>query len=936
MRSRFTAFSFAGVLAVTSLVAGVARSGAQASSPSGLRVLRASAGPELPVHSHVLGAVSSSEAIRVDVTLKLPDPAAVTAFIASLSDRSSADFHHFLRPGQFGQLFGPPLSEVASVDAVLRSDGLKPGQVTSDHLSIPVTAPARVIERAFHIRLLRYRLPGGRTAWTTSSAPSISAVVADDVEGVVGLGNLDQPRNMLARSDRTRVGHSALPMASHQGSAAQEPCSQASAAAIGDGLTADQLAAQYDMTPLYSLDDFGQGVNVALVEFESEPTVTADVAAYQACYGTDATVNYISVDSGPEGVASDPTGLETALDIEDVIGLAPEASVDVYQGPFDTDQEALDMYGAIINADTDQIISTSWGECELDSDSSLIESEQPLFEQAAAQGQAVFAAAGDDGSTDCYSDVGTTNGATLAVDDPGSQPYVTDVGGTSLVGSSETVWNDSDASLGAGGGGVSSYWCMPSYQDQPTVAGIIGPDSTTDSTDCGTSTPYIREVPDVSADADPDSGYVVYNDGYWQSIGGTSGAAPLWAAAAALIDSSPFCSDYGAGDIGGLPEGLYTIASSNTSLYSLAFNDITTGNNDYLPSGYSAGLYPATTGYDMASGLGSMQLAHAGNFLPGLAAQVCFAYSTDLVTTSITDVSPNVGPSSGSTAVTITGSGFLPIAGADVLEVGSQRVTVSCSSTTECTGTLPPTAQGTVNLVMSVEDLTTSPLSESDEFTFVAGEPPVVKVTSPAQVFQLGKNLLVKYSASGDLPVASYDARYQVSTWDTGDLGQYVYPARWQATKATSESLAGLPGNEYCFAARAETSSGTVSQWSANRCTALPLGSGALALVTSGWTRHAAKGFYLGSYVETTNDGSELRLAGAMASRVELIVTECPKCGTVTVFLNGRTLKTVSTYARTTEHGVAVTLPSFSRRRATIVLRATSKEALIVEGIGID
>ena len=74
------------------------------------------------------------------------------------------------------------------------------------------------------------------------------------------------------------------------------------------------------------------------------------------------------------------------------------------------------------------------------------------------------------------------------------------------------------------------------------------------------------KVPDVSADADPDSGYVVYNDGFWQSIGGTSGAAPLWAAAAALIDSSPFCSDYDVGDVGGLPQGLYTVARSGPSL----------------------------------------------------------------------------------------------------------------------------------------------------------------------------------------------------------------------------------------------------------------------------------------------------------------------------------------------------------------------------------
>ena len=331
-----------------------------------------------------------------------------------------------------------------------------------------------------------------------------------------------------------------------------------------------------------------------------------------------------------------------------------------------------------------------------------------------------------------------------------------------------------------------------------------------------------------------------------------------------------------------------------------------------------------------------MQLAHGGNYLPGLAAQTCYSYATKLVTTSITNVSPNLGPSSTSTAVTITGSGFLPIAGADELEVGSQLVAVSCSSTTLCTGTLPPTEPGTVDLVMSVEDLATSPLGASDEFSFVADEPPVVKVTSPSQELQLATAVVVSYSASDALPVASYDVRYQVSAWDTGVLGQYNYPASWQAATAMSETLVGRPGNEYCFAVRARTSLGSVSQWSPNRCTTLPLGSVALVPVTSGWSRHASKGYYLGSYLETTNEGSELRLAGAMASEVELIVTKCPKCGTVEVFLNGRVDKTVSTYAQTTEHGVVVTLPTFSLCRATIVLKATSKETVIVEGIGID
>jgi hypothetical protein len=182
------------------------------------------------------------------------------------------------------------------------------------------------------------------------------------------------------------------------------------------------------------------------------------------------------------------------------------------------------------------------------------------------------------------------------------------------------------------------------------------------------------------------------------------------------------------GDAGVLPEGLYATADFGSFYYGLAFWDIKTGNNDYTPSGYSGDLYPATKGYDMASGLGSPYLAYSGNYYPGLAAQMCWEYGTKLTSTHITGVSPEEGPSSRSTSVTITGSGFLPIAGADQLEVGTKWITVSCTTTARCTGTLPATKPGTDNLVMSVEDMNLSPVTVHDRHTFVAA-PTVTKVT---------------------------------------------------------------------------------------------------------------------------------------------------------------------------------------------------------------
>jgi subtilase family serine protease len=508
------------------------------------------------------------------------------------------------------------------------------------------------------------------------------------------------------------------------------------------------------MTPLYALDDFGQGVHIALVEFE--PNLASDIDAYKACYKVHTTVNYIEVDGG-SGTGSGSG--EATLDIEDIIGLAPRATIDVYQGAASsTSSDILDVYSDILSAQADQIVSTGWGVCELDTvqsdgGSAFLSSEQNLFKQAATQGQIIFAASGDDGSTDCYGDTGTTNGTALSVDDPSSQPYVIGVGGTSMGSSTENVWNDSATSNGATGGGVSSLWCMPSYQTQTTtvgksaIAGVINPGSVKASSLAGTDCPagsYMREDPDVSADADPDTGYVVYwtpdqtgASGSWRGgDGGTSAAAPLWAAVAALVDASPFCRDYGSTDTsqsgietedatGLLYDTVYLIAAS--PYYSLAFYDVTHGDNFYTPSGGTHDLYAATKGYDLASGLGTPTVAYPGNFYPGLAALTCWVTSSSLTTTSITGITPDLGPASRSTRVTISGSGFLPIKGADMLKVGSKWITVSCRTSTRCTGTLPATKAGTDDLRMLVEDLTLNPISKSDQFTF-AGVPTVTRV----------------------------------------------------------------------------------------------------------------------------------------------------------------------------------------------------------------
>jgi hypothetical protein len=720
-----------------------------AAGPGPLVRLHADVPPPAPRGAVELGELNARSVLHLDVTLRMRDPAELASFIAAVSDRRSPFFHRFLRRGQFAARFGPTPAQVKAVEAALRSLGLSPGPISPDRLAIAVTAPAAAAERAFGTNLVRYRLPDGRVAFTSTSAPRLPVAAEPYVQGVLGLSDLYLPHSQLARAVQPAARGGRLPSRMRLTRAkGPQPCAAASSTAQENGsYTANQLASYYAMPPLYQLGDFGQGVRVALAELE--PDSPADISAYAACYGLHTRVSYTLVDGG----AGSGTGSgEAALDIEDVMGLAPDVAIDVYQAPNSSSTNTYDLYSAIVNADADQVVSTSWGLCELDSDPSLITSEDDLFAQAASQGQTVFAAAGDSGSTDCYGD-GSSNGANLSVDDPASQPYVIGVGGTSIGPTSETVWNDSSVADGAGGGGLSADWCMPSYQDQSAIPGLISSHSKT-ATSCGATVPYVRQVPDVSADADPYTGYVIHLAGTWQGgWGGTSAATPLWATVAAVTDASPFCSYYGAGDAGVLPEGLYQMAASDQSyIYTPpaeGLNDVTTGDNDYTPSGYTGGLYPAARGYDLASGLGTPLVAgfdgsgHPSMFYPGLAALMCWEYGTKLDTTSVTRISPGQGPSAKPTTVTITGTGFLPVAGADMAYIGSRQFPATCTSTTRCTVKLPPMRPGTVSVQISAEDFTLSSTNKASHYRYVAA--PTIKSLSPASgKFRGGNTITVR------------------------------------------------------------------------------------------------------------------------------------------------------------------------------------------------
>jgi kumamolisin len=323
----------------------------------------------------------------------------------------------------------------------------------------------------------------------------------------------------------------------------------------GTTLTPTLAREGYNLTSDISSGYNGSGVTIGLAEF-SAYTASA-VANYNTKYSLGATAaSVVKVDGG----TTDTSGsVEDELDIEVDYALAPKSTIKVYEAP-NSDAGEVALYAAFASNDV-PVVSSSWGEPETEEDN--LSSDDADFKEMAAQGQSVYAASGDSGADD--------NGSSLSVDYPASDPYVSGVGGTNLtvtsgVWKSETGWSDS-------GGGASTEWSTPSFQTSVNTTGH-------------------REVPDVSAAGGNNSPWNIDADGTYESVWGTSAAAPNWAAFTADYDTA--AAALGKSKFGFADSEIYTVAES--SLYKTVFHDVTSGNN---------GGYSAKTGYDEVTGWGS-------------------------------------------------------------------------------------------------------------------------------------------------------------------------------------------------------------------------------------------------------------------------------------------------------------------------------------------
>jgi pseudomonalisin len=527
---------------------------------------------------------------RAVLLLQPRDPGGLETFLAAQLDPASADFHRWLTPEEFGSRFGAAPGDLGAVAAWAQEQGLTIEAVTAGRTVLLLSGLVRDFERAFatEIRQVSY---AGRPYLTNIVAPSVPAALARSVAGLVSLHSFERRRPLSrTRLANTSGGHSLAPA---------------------------DFSTIYNLDPLIGSGLNGSGQKIAVIA-QSNINVD-DVRFFRQYFGLPAKDPTIVLNGPDPGVVTDDE-TEADLDTEWSGGVAPGATVLVV-----VSKTTLPTYGVdlsvlyTVDNNVADVITYSYGACE---DSFAPEDTAfytNVWAQAAAEGISVFVASGDSGVAGC-DDSTATSGSIASVNGLGSSPYSTCVGGTQFAEGAtpsaywassndpatrksakgpipETTWNESAAVPGgsglfASGGGFSKLFPQPSWQSGP-----------------GVPASGQRAVPDISVNSAQHTAYLLFQGHTSGSNGlygayGTSTSAPAFAGIAAVLNQKT------GGRQGNLNPNLYALARAQFGGSGPAvFRDVTTGSNT-VPglTGYAAG-----PGYDLATGLGSVDAAALAN-----------------------------------------------------------------------------------------------------------------------------------------------------------------------------------------------------------------------------------------------------------------------------------------------------------------------------------
>jgi hypothetical protein len=543
-------------------------------------------------------------------------------------DKHSPSYHKWLTPETFGQQFGPTDADMQTITSWLQSHGFEVGS-TKGRTVLEFSGTAAQVQEAFHTTIHKY-LVNEKQHWANSTDPQIPSALTEAVSGVKTLHSFfKKPTVHLSQEHFSAklVGKSHPEFTGTTGQHA---------------LTPDDYRTIYNGISALSNGSTGLGVTIAVVGRNDLYQQGQDVADFHQVLGVDGGAPNILVNGPDPGDAGGSEEAEATLDSSWAAALAPNANVDFVVSGSTNTTDGIDLSELyIIENNLGAIMTESFSSCEANTTSSDAQGTSLLAEQAAAQGITYIVSAGDTGAEGCDNLGETTAVGGISVNVLASTPFTVAVGGTmfnehgqdasywgannSAAGSAlsyipENVWNETCAiqcqpgqpPLAAGAGGASIYFSKPSWQSGVT----------------GTSNDTARDVPDVSLSAAAHDPYLLCLDGscvpnsqgeiYFAAVSGTSAAAPSFAGAMALVDGPNIrqgAANYILYRLASVQQGAATACNaSNTSTLpnsACTFNDVTSGNNS-VPgeTSYPNGLYSAATGYDLASGLGSVNVGN--------------------------------------------------------------------------------------------------------------------------------------------------------------------------------------------------------------------------------------------------------------------------------------------------------------------------------------
>jgi hypothetical protein len=538
----------------------------------------------------------------------------LSQLLAAQLNPSSPSYHQWLTSEQFGARFGLSSADIAKVSAWLTGQGFTITSVAKSSTFITFSGTVAQAQQAFGTEIHTVSLNGEQHI-ANLSEPTLPSAISSVVLAVSGLDDFKlKPRSRARNASAADPSQPSFATATCTGGT--PPC---------HFIAPSDFYTIYDYPPSSSNIN-GAGVTIAVMG--QTQIRTADVAAFRTAAGLSATLPTLTLvpNATNPGISANDID-ESQIDVEWAGAAAPGAAINFI---FSTDVINTSLFYAVDASPTiAPIVTISYGGCETAFSSSMRSSINQLLQMANAKGITVMSSSGDSGATDC--DTSGTASEGLAVDFPSSSPYATSAGGTMFNDTSnptaywntgtgsagsaikyipELPWNETTASTGldlggAGGGGASGFFSKPAWQ----VGLGVPNDSSRDTPDVSLNAAALHDGYVVCSQSSCVNGFLSSN-GQPNSFGGTSFVAPTLAGILALVEQNLGGNVPTAG-LGNIGPVLYGLAQGFPNI----FHDIITGNNSVIcsqgtpncPNGGSIG-YNAGTGYDQATGLGSLDV----------------------------------------------------------------------------------------------------------------------------------------------------------------------------------------------------------------------------------------------------------------------------------------------------------------------------------------